>query len=100
MQKLDPIHQGTLTVRDRTLSFNGIVNGDLYVQGDSQVDFEGIVRGSVLLQGGSLTLRGVVKENVDNQGGKLTIAGGLVKGRIRNHSGETVIGERSLVGRS
>ena len=97
MEELHGIHQGTLTVSGRALLINGIINGDLKIEGESQVDFEGIVRGSVELHGGSLHLRGIVKKNVDNDGGKLTIRG-LVKGRVRTHSGETVIQERSLIG--
>lgn len=100
MEQLLERHQGTVTIRDREARLRGIIDGDLRVEGNSQVDFDGIVRGSVTLSGGSLHLRGVVRNNVSNHGGKLTISGGLIKGRIRNHAGETVIGEGSLVGRS
>ncbi len=98
MEEFRGIHQGTLTVHGKAMLIDGIINGDLKIEGGSQVQFDGVVRGSVQLQGGSLYLRGIVKNNVDNDGGKLTIRG-LVKGRVRTHTGETVMEEGSLVGR-
>ena len=82
----------------KVMLINGIIEGDLKIEGESQVEFDGLVRGSVQLQGGSLYLKGIVRRNVENNGGKLTIRG-LVKGRLWTHTGETVIKEGSWVGR-
>lgn len=98
MEELGGMYLGDLVITDKHVTFRGMVNGNLVIEGASQVSVMGMVRGSVRLRAGSAYVRGIVGGDVINEGGSLTVRG-MVTGAVKTLAGSTVMQQGAMVGR-
>ena len=76
---------------------HGQIFGDVFVRGKATLILHGIVRGNVWVENhGSAFIHGLVTGDITNNGGRVKHYG-LIKGRINQLAGETIVHPRALI---
>ena len=97
MEEIGSMCRGDLVITDKRVIVRGMVNGDVIIEGASEVEITGMVQGSVRLRSGSASVQGMVGANVINEGGSLRVRG-MVTGSVQTRGGTTVIEQGAMVG--